>query len=67
METNAAGVTVSNVDPLIEPNVAVIVVNPCATPVARPMLPCTLLIVAFNEDEEAQLTCVVRFCVLPSL
>jgi hypothetical protein len=67
METNAAGVTVSKVDPLIEPSVAVIVADPCATPVARPLLPCTLLIVAFAVEEEAQLTWVVRFCVPPSL
>jgi len=66
METSATGVTVSEVDPLIAPSVALTVLAPCATPVARPLLPCVLLIVAFVEAEEAQVTCVVRFKVLPS-
>ena len=66
METSAAGVTFSEVNPLRDPNVAVIIVDPVATLVARPLLPEMLLIVAVGTDEEAHVTCVVRFCVLPS-
>ncbi len=41
MESSAAGVTVSVVNPLTEPSVAVIVADPCATVVATPLKPLT--------------------------
>ena len=56
METSAAGATASEVDPQIEPSAALIVEEPCATAVAKPLLPCVLLIVTFDEEEEAQIT-----------
>jgi hypothetical protein len=57
------GVTVSGIVPLTVPEVAVIVVLPTATPVARP----TVLIVATLEAEDFQVAELVRFCLLPSL
>ena|SRR5271155_2674136 len=61
MEASAAGVTLSDVDPLIEPSVALIVAEPCAPAIAKPLLPCALLTVAFDEEEEAQITWAVKF------
>src|SRR5580765_4337287 len=61
------GVTVSTVEPVIVPEVALIVVVPAATPVARPWVPLVLLIVATPVSDEAHVTDVVRFWVLPSL
>jgi hypothetical protein len=51
------------VEPVIEPEVARIVVLPPATPVANP----PLVIVAAAVFEELQVTVPVRFCVLLSL
>ena len=65
IETSAAGVTLSEVTPLTGPSVAVMLADPCATAVASPLLPVVLLIVAVDE-ELVHVTCVVRFCVLPS-
>ena len=62
MDNSAAGFTVSAVDPLIPPEIAVIVLLPTPTPVARPPLD----IVAI-PGAELQLTDVVRFWVVPSL
>src|SRR5262249_59794306 len=59
----AAATTVRGVDPEIEPETAVMVVEPTAAAVARP----ALLMVATAVADELQLTNVVRFCVLPSL
>jgi hypothetical protein len=59
-------VTLSEVDPAIVPSVAVIVVEPKDTLVAKPFLPDVLLMVAL-DDEEVQVTWVVIFCVLLSL
>jgi hypothetical protein len=56
-------VTVSVVEPLIEPEAAWMVVLPVATAVARP----PLVIVATAVLVEVQLTELVRFCWLPSL
>jgi hypothetical protein len=63
IDTNAAGLTVRVVDPLIDPSVAVIVVSPSPVLVANPVL----LIVATPGFDELQLTDAVRNCVLPSL
>ena len=64
-EVNAGAVTVSVAVPLIAPEVALIVVEPCPTLVARPWLPAALLIVATLAMLDAQVTEPVRFCVLP--
>jgi hypothetical protein len=61
-ETSVAGVMVSVVDPEILPDVALIVVEPPATAVARPLDPPALLIVAAELDD-LQVTEAVRFCV----
>jgi len=65
--TRAAAVTVSTVDPLIEPDVAVIVAVPCPTLVANPMVAPVLLMVAVVGVSELHCTTEVRFCVLPSV
>lgn len=57
------GVTVSLVDPFTDPEVAVIVLFPGATPVTKPLA----LTVANAVDEEVQVAEFVKFCVLPSL
>lgn len=66
METSTAGVTVREADPLTAPSVAVTVAGPCATVLARPLLPVALLIVT-PGTEETQVAAAVRFSVLPSL
>jgi hypothetical protein len=66
MDTSVAAVTVSVVDPDLPPNVAVIVVEPAVTDVARPLEPDALLMVATPAVNEFQVTDVVRFCVVPS-
>lgn len=63
METSAAELTVSVVEPVIEPEVALIVVVPAATLVASPVE----LMVATLVVEEAQVAELVRFCVEPSV
>ncbi len=60
IDTNVAAVTVRIVEPLIEPEVAVIVVLPCATLVARP----AALIVATLVDDELHFAVAVRFSVV---
>jgi hypothetical protein len=69
METSVAAVTVNVVVPatLVAGSVAVIVVLPTVTEVARPFDPPALLIVATAGAEEAQVTDVVRFWVVLSL
>ena len=62
-----AAVTVSVVLPETPPKVAVIVVVPAATDVARPCDPPALLIVATAVLDELQVTWVVRSCVVKSL
>src|SRR6266536_3794645 len=62
-----AAVTVSVVLPETPPKVAVIVVVPAATDVARPCDPPALLIVATAVLDELQVTWVVRSCVVLSL
>jgi hypothetical protein len=60
---STALVTVSVVESLSEPSVALIVVVPAATPVATP----PAVIVAVAVDDEAHVTAVVSSCWVPSL
>jgi hypothetical protein len=66
MDTRVAAVTSSEVDPDIFPDVAVIVVDPADTEVAKPLEPSSLLTAAIFELEEFQVTDVVRSCVVLS-
>src|SRR5205809_479805 len=65
MDTSVALVTVSVVlpDTLVTGSVAVIVVDPAATDVAKPSEPPALLIVAFPVSDELHVTDVVMFWV----
>jgi hypothetical protein len=63
IEVNTAAVTVNVAEPLIVPEVAVIVVLPDATLVASP----PLLTVAIEVAEEVQVAVEVRVCVVPLL
>ncbi len=65
-ETSVAGVTVSVVDPDVEPDVAVIIVEPMAAAVATPSEPAVLLIPATDGDDELQTTIDVRSWVVLS-
>jgi hypothetical protein len=60
METRVAAVTVNAVEPLTEPEVAVMVADPVAALEARPLDPLALLTVATAVLEELQVTEVVR-------
>jgi hypothetical protein len=55
-EVNTAGVTVSAAEPTMVPEVAVIVADPCATPVARP----AELTLATVVADDAQVDVLVR-------
>ena len=57
IEVSKGAVTVKLTEPLIVPDLAVIVVLPCATPVARP----ALLTVAIDVADEVQVALLVRF------
>lgn len=63
IESTAAGVTVSGVDPLTAPRVALIVVVPAATEVAS-ALELTVASAVFPESQVAE---AVRSCMLPSV
>jgi hypothetical protein len=63
MDCSVAAVTVSTVDPTIEPELALMVLVPTATPVASP----PAVIVAVAVAAEAHVTEPVRFWVLLSL
>lgn len=63
IEVNTAAVTVNVADPLIIPDVAVIVAFSCVTPVASP----PLLTVATDVADEDHVAVVVKFCVVPLL
>src|SRR2546427_13126807 len=67
IEERVAFVTVSVVFPETPPKVAVIVVVPVATDVAKPCEPPALLIVATPVLDELHVTWVVRSCVVLSL
>jgi hypothetical protein len=66
MDTSAAGVTVSVVEPDILPETAVIVVEPAPAEVATPLVPTALLIDAMPVDNELHVTNVVMSCVVLS-
>lgn len=66
IERRLAGLTVRVVVAEMLPEVAVIVVDPAATDVARPLDPAALLIVAAPVLEEDQVTDAVRFWVVLS-
>jgi hypothetical protein len=59
-------VTVIVAVPEMPPDIAVIVDEPVATGVANPLEPAALLIAATEEEDDFQVTAVVRFCVEPS-
>ena len=61
METRAGAVTVKTVEPLMVPEVAVIIAVPAATEVANP----AELMVATLVAEEVQVAELVRFAVVP--
>jgi hypothetical protein len=61
IETKEVPVTVRVVEPDTEPSVAVIVVGPVPTVVARPLLPEPLLIDATEELLDCHVTAEVRF------
>jgi hypothetical protein len=63
IDCSVAAVTVSTVDPLTEPDVALMVLVPTPAPVAKPVL----VMVATEVVAEPHVTDVVRFCVLLSL
>jgi len=67
MEDSATAPTVSVVEPVIAPSVAVMVVCPVLTLVASPFVPAALLIVATAEVFDVHVTVLVMFCVLPSV
>jgi hypothetical protein len=60
IEVNSGAVTVSFVEPLIVPDLAVIVALPWAMPVANP----PLLTLATEVAEDVQVALLVRFCVV---
>ncbi len=66
MDTRVAGFTVSEVDPVTLPDVAVTVVVPAATDVARPLEPAALLTAATPVLDELQVAEAVRSCVVLS-
>ena len=63
IETSVAGVTVSTVDPVIEPDVALMVLVPTARAVVNP----PVAMVAVPAVPDAQVTVLVRFDVLLSV
>jgi hypothetical protein len=56
IDASVAAVTVSDFVPETDPTVAVIIVEPAATDVARPLEPAALLIVATDPVEELHVT-----------
>ena len=66
METSVAEVTVSEFEPDMLPDTAVIVVEPAATEVANPLEPAALLMPATAASDELQVTVVVTSCVVLS-
>jgi hypothetical protein len=67
IDTSAAEVTVSRVDPLIAPDVAVIVAVPSPTLVANPIVAPVVPIVAVVGVSELHCTVLLMSCVLPSV
>ena len=66
MDTSVAGVTVSVVDLDMFPDVAVIVAEPTAAEVARPLVAAAPLMAATAAADEFQVTSAVRSCAVPS-
>jgi len=66
-DTSTAVVTVRVVEPVTDPDVALMVVVPCPRLLANPWLAESLLIVATAEASELHCDVLVMFCVLPSL
>jgi hypothetical protein len=66
IDDSVAGVTVSEADPIMLPNAAVIVVDPAETEVARPLVPASLLTVVTPVLDELQVAEAVRSCVVSS-
>jgi hypothetical protein len=62
IELTAGGSTVNAAVPLMEPELAVRVTEPCARAVATPLLTVATIVL-----EEVQVALLVRFWVLPSL
>ena len=67
IEDRTAAVTVSEVEPETLPEVAIMFVDPAATPVANPLEPAVLLMVAMELSDELQVTDVVMSCVVLSV
>src|ERR1700691_6712481 len=67
IDTSAAVVTVSWVEALTVPEVAVTLAEPTPTLCARPTVLGVLLIVAVETVSEDHVAVLVRFCVLPSV
>lgn len=63
IDKRVTSVTVSKVEPEMLPEVATIVVDPAVTPVANPLEPEALLMVATDVSEELQVADVVISCV----
>jgi hypothetical protein len=63
MDISVAGVMVSDVEPVIVPDTALIATVPVALDVTSP----AVLMAATLGSEELQVTALVRFCVLPSV
>jgi hypothetical protein len=61
IDTSVAEVTARVVVPETIPDIAVIVVDPAATALAKPLEPAALLMVPIAVFDEAQVTAVVRF------
>ena len=66
-DTRTAAVTVSEVEPEMAPEVALMVVVPEMRLVARPRDPAALEIAATEVSEDAHVTVEVRSCVVLSL
>ena len=66
MDTSEAEVTVSEVEPDMLPDAAVIVVEPAVAEAANPLEPAALLMAATAASDELQVTVVVRSCVVLS-
>jgi hypothetical protein len=62
-EVSTGSVTVNRAEPLIVPEVAVIVAVPCATLVTNPLL----LIVAIDFADDVHVALLVSVCVVPLL
>ena len=67
MDTSAAAVTVSEVEPETLPELAVMLVEPAATPNASPLEPVALLMVAMELSDVLQTTEFVMSCIVLSV